>query len=103
MNISQRITILERQTATAEPAGTPIKPMDWTDGEYTAVVKGLGLMGANILTLSEPFIAKYKTHIDTIRAYYNERDITPDQPIIRAKALSFNEVIDYQRAKYFDD
>ena len=39
MNIQQRLTALERQTAIAEPTGIPIKPSDWTDGEHIAVVK----------------------------------------------------------------
>ena len=45
MNISQRLNVLERRTATAEPTGIPIKPLEWTDGEHMAVIKGLGLMG----------------------------------------------------------
>ena len=103
MNVQQRLTILERQTLTPQPTGIPIKPSDWTDGEHMAVVKGLGLMGANILALTDAFIAKYQTYIDQIRADYNERDITPDKPIIKAQPLSFAEVVEYDRAKYFDD
>jgi hypothetical protein len=103
MNIQQRLTVLERQTLSPEPTGIPIKPMDWTDGEHIAVVKGLGLMGANIMALTDAFIAKYQTYIDQIRADYNERDITPDKPLIKAQPLSFAEVVEYGRAKYFDD
>lgn len=100
MNLQQRLTALERQTLTPEPTGIPIKPMNWTDGEHIAVVKGLGLMGANIMALTEPFIAKYQTYIDQIRAEYNDKGITPDKPIIKAKPLSFGEVVEYQKAKY---
>lgn len=103
MNVQQRLTILERQTAIAEPTGIPIKPSDWTDGEHIAVVKGLGLMGANIMALTEPFIAKYQTYIDQIRADYNDKGITPDKPIIKAQPLTFGEVVEYQKAKYLDD
>jgi hypothetical protein len=53
MNINQRLTALERQTLSPAPTGIPIKPsVDWTDGEHEAVVKGLGLMGANILAIN---------------------------------------------------
>lgn len=103
MNIQQRLTALERQTLSPEPTGIPIKPMDWTDGEHTAVIKGLGLMGANILALTDAFIAKYQTYIDQIRADYNDKGITPDKPIIKAQPLTFGEVVEYQKAKYFDD
>lgn len=103
MNIQQRLTALERQTLSPEPTGIPIKPSDWTDGEHIAVVKGLGLMGANILALTDAFIAKYQTYIDQIRADYNDKGITPDKPIIKAQPLTFGEVVEYQKAKYFDD
>jgi len=103
MNIQQRLTALERQTLSPEPTGIPIKPSDWTDGEHIAVVKGLGLTGANIMALTDAFIAKYQTYIDKIRADYNELDITPDKPIIKAQPLSFGEVVEYQKAKYFDE
>ncbi len=101
MNIQQRLTVLERQTLSPEPTGIPIKPStDWTDGEHIAVVKGLGLMGANIMALTDAFIAKYQTYIDQIRADFNERGITPDKPIIKAKPLTFGEVVEYDKAKY---
>lgn len=104
MNINQRLTALERQTLSPAPTGIPIKPsVDWTDGEHMAVVKGLGLMGANILALTDAFIAKYQTYIDQIRADFNERGITPDKPIIKAQPLTFSEVVEYQRHKYLDD
>lgn len=104
MNIQQRLTALERQTLTPEPTGIPIKPStDWTDGEHMAVVKGLGLMGANIMALTDAFIAKYQTYIDQIRADYNDKGITPDKPIIKAQPLTFGEVVEYQKAKYLDD
>jgi len=103
MNIQQRLTALERQTANAEPRGIPIKPSDWTDGEHTAVIKGLGLTGANIMAISDAFIDKYQTYINQIRADFNERGIIPDKPVIQAKPLTFEEVIAYGRAKYFDE
>ncbi len=104
MNINQRLTALERQTLSPAPTGIPIKPsVDWTDGEHEAVVKGLGLTGANILAITDAFITKYKTYIDQIRADYNERGITPDKPLIKAKPLTYNEIIEIQKAKYFDD
>ena len=100
MNVQQRLTILERQTAIAEPTGIPIKPSDWTDGEHIAVVKGLGLTGANIMAMTDLFIEKYQSYIDQIRADYNERGITPDKPIIKAQLLTYSEVIDTLKAKY---
>ena len=103
MNIQQRLTVLERKTISPEPTGIPIKPSDWTDGEHIAVVKGLGLMGANLMALTDAFIAKYQTYIDQIRADYNDKGITPDKPIIKAQPLTFNEVVEYQRHKYLDD
>jgi len=104
MNISQRLTALERQTLSPEPKGIPIKPnVDWTDGEHMAVVKGLGLTGANILAITDAFITKYQTYIDQILADYNDKGITPDKPIIKAKPLTFNEIIEIHKHKYFDD
>ena len=103
MNINQRLNILEQRTLSPAPTGIPIKPMDWTDGEHTAVIKGLGLTGANILALTDAFIAKYQTYIDQIRADYNDKGITPDKPIIKAQPLTFSEVVEYQRHKYLDD
>ena len=103
MNIQQRLTALERQTLSPAPTGIPIKPMDWTDGEHTAIVKGLGLTGANILAITDAFITKYKTYIDQIRADFNERGITPDTPLIMAKPLTYNEIIEIHKDKYFDD
>jgi len=103
MNLQQRLTALECQPLSPKPAGIPIKPSDWTDGEHIAVVKGLGLVGANIMALTDAFIAKYQTYIDRIRADFNERGITPDKPIIKAQPLSYAEVIAYDKAKYFDE
>lgn len=104
MNIQQRLTALERQTLSPEPTGIPIKPnTDWTDGEHIAVVKGLGLTGANIMALTDAFIAKYQTYIDQIRADFNERGITPDKPLIKAQPLSFAEVVEHGKAKYFNE
>ena len=100
MNIQQRLTALERQTQGQAPAGTPLKPKDWTDGEYLAVVNGLGLKGANLLAISEPFIDKYKSYIDKIRADYNANGTIPTKPLIKAKPLEFLEVVKYARAKY---
>lgn len=123
MNIQQRLTALERQTASDEPHGIPIKPSDWTDGEHMAVVKGLGLYGFPILTLcNEVFIAKYQTYIDKIRADYKEgtspskplikvenkiglffdasKYVTHDDPVIQAKPVSFGDIVEHQRAKY---
>lgn len=103
MNIQQRLTALERQTLSPAPTGTPIKPNDWTDGEHTAVIKGLGLTGANIMALTDAFIAKYQTYIDQIRADFNERGIIPDKPLTQTKPLSFGEIVEYQKARYFDE
>lgn len=100
MNVQQRLATLERQTATAEPMGVPVKPTGWTDGEHTAVIKGLGLMGANILAITDAFIDKYQTYIDQIRANYNDRGITPDKPLIKAQPLSFTEVVEYKKDRY---
>lgn len=101
MSIQQRITALERQTLSPEPTGIPIKPSDWTDGEHIAVVQGLGLTGANILALTDVFIAKYQSYIDQIRADFNDRGITPDKAIIKAQPVNFTEVANYDRVKYF--
>jgi hypothetical protein len=100
MNIQQRLTALERQTQGQAPAGTPLKPKDWTDGEYLAVVNGLGLKGANLLAISEPFIDKYKSYIDKIRADYNANGTIPTKPLIQAKPLEYLEIAKYFRAKY---
>ena len=103
MNLQQRLTVLERQTLNQEPRVIAIKPKDWSEGEYKAVIKGLGLKEANTVTFTEPFIAKYQIYIDQIRADYNEQSITPDKPLIKAQPLSFGEIIEYDKAKYFDD
>jgi hypothetical protein len=57
-------------------------------------------MGANIMALTDPFIAKYQIYIDQIRADFNERGTTPEKPIIKAQPLNYGEVIEYQKAKY---
>lgn len=125
MNLQQRLTALERQTATAEPTGIPVKPNGWTDGEHIAVVKGLGLYGFPILTLcNEVFIAKYQTYIDQILADY-KKGVTPSKPVVeidptglffdaskyvthsnkpimQAKPVSFGDVVGHQRARYAD-
>ncbi len=101
MNIHQRLTALERQQPSDEQHGTPIKPIDWTDGEYTAVVKGLGITGLPILALTnDTFLSKYQTYIDQIRADYNDKDITPDKPIVKARWYTFAELVEHQRARY---
>ena len=100
MNIKQRLTALERQTHGQEPAGLPLKPIDWTDGEYLAVVNGLGLKGANLMALTDAFLDKYQSYIDKIRADYNTNGTIPDKPLIQAKQLEFLEVVKYDRAKY---
>lgn len=100
MNIKQRLTALERQTQGQEPAGLPLKPIDWTDGEYLAVVNGLGLKGANLMALTDAFLDKYQSYIDKIRADYNTNGTIPDKPLIQAKQLEFLEVVKYDRAKY---
>lgn len=103
MSIQHRLTALERQTQ-GDDHGIPINPtsLGWTDGEHMAVIKGLGLMGANILALTDAFISKYQTYIDQIRADYNDKGITPDKPIVKATPLTFQEVVEYQKAKYFN-
>lgn len=94
MNVKHRITALERQTLSPEPTGIPIIPQGWTNGECIAVVKGLGLMGSNILVLTDAFIAKYQGYIDQIRADYKERKITPEKPLIKAQTHIFTEVVE---------
>jgi len=101
VNIQQRLTALERQPANDELHGIPIKPVDWTDGEHTAVVKGLGLYGLPILALTnDTFLSKYQTYIDQIRADYNDKDITPDKLIVKARWYTFAELVEHQRARY---
>lgn len=100
MNIQQRLTTLERQVATGELNSMPTKPSNWTDGEYTAVVKGLGLMGQLKLSINEVFIAKYKTYIDKILAEYNNEGITPNRCEIKAEPVSYSDVIEYERKRY---
>lgn len=101
MNLHQRLTNLE-QRSPAEPHGIPVKPNDWTDGEHIAVVKGLGITGYPIMTLvaNPTFIEKYQTYIDQIRADYNKHGVTPDKPLIKAEPMTYNDIIEYQKAKY---
>lgn len=94
MNVKNRITALERQTLSPEPTGIPIMPLGWTNGELLAVVKGLGLMGSNILTLNDAFIVRYQGYIDQLRADYNERKITTEKPLIKAQTHIFTEVVE---------
>lgn len=100
MNINQRLNILEQRTLSPEPKGVPLKPMGWTDGEHMAVVKGLGLTKANLMSMTDLFIKKYQIYIDQIRSDYNNKGITPDKPIIKAQPLTYSEVIDTLKAKY---
>lgn len=67
MSIQTRLRLLERHIA-AEQQGIPIKPMDWTDKEYTAVVEDLGLTGKPILALcDDEYLHENKSKIDQIR------------------------------------
>ncbi len=87
MSIQQRLSRLEQRTAGGQLHGTPIKPMQWSDGEHMAVVRGLGLVGKPILTITDAFIDKYREYIDKIRAEYNKSGITPDAPLIKAEPM----------------
>lgn len=80
MNIQQRLTVLERQI----PTDTPLKPMEWTDGEYTAVVRGMGLYGYPKETLISGRVAKrYQIYINQILDDFNNLGITPSQTLIK--------------------
>lgn len=98
MNIQQRLAALERHALATVPKAMPAKPSDWSDGEYKAVVNGLGVTGA--ITLNRAFIDKYRAYIEQIRADYNEQGIIPDKPLVKAQPLTYAEIIEHDKARY---
>jgi hypothetical protein len=70
MSISQRLTALERHTDSQQQHGTPIKPLCWTDDEYTAIITGLGIHNRpfSILGIDTHFIEQYQEPINQILA-----------------------------------
>jgi hypothetical protein len=86
MSISQRLTALERHTDSQQQHGTPIKPLCWTDGEYTAIITGLGIHNRpfTILGINIHFIEKYQEHINQILAEL-KNGIKPTKLLLQAE------------------
>ena len=90
MNISNRLAALERYSNKKPAHGLPLRPMDWTEGECLAVIKGLGITGYPLLTLlNTKFRAKYERYIVQIRDNYNEQGLVPDVPLVQAEPTNF--------------
>jgi hypothetical protein len=104
MSISQRLTALERHTDSKQQHGTPIKPLCWTDDEYTAIITGLGIQNRpfTILGINIHFIEKYQEPINQIIADI-KNGIMPTKVLLQAEPLTFQEVIANDRARYFKD
>ena len=104
MNIQQRLTVLERQTASKQQYGTPIKPPVWTDEQYNALIIGLGIRNKpfNIMGLGRHFQEMYKEPIQQILSDL-EHGIKPTGVLVQAEPIEFSDVVAIDRAKYFND
>ncbi len=104
MSISQRLIALERHTDSHQQYGTPIKPLCWTDDEYTAIITGLGIQNRpfTILGINIHFIEKYQEPINQIIADI-KNGIMPTKVLLQAEPLTFQEISDKQRVQYFKD
>ena len=104
MTIQQRLHQLERHTDSQQQHGTPMKPLCWTDDEYTAIITGLGIYNRpfSILGIGIHFIEKYQEPINQILADL-KNGIKPTKLLLQAEPLTFQELSDKQRAIYFKD
>lgn len=104
MNISQRLTALERRSDTRTKHGIPIKPLNWTDEQYNALIIGLGIRNKpfSILGLGRHFQEKYKEPIEQILNDL-EQGKKPTGVLLQAEPLEFSDIIAIDKAKYFDE
>ncbi len=104
MTIQHRLRQLERHTDSQQQHGTPIKPLCWTDDEYTAIITGLGMHNRpfGVLGISNHFIKKYQEPINQILADL-KIGIKPTTLLLQAEPITFQEVIANDRARFFDD
>jgi hypothetical protein len=104
MNIQQRLHQLESRTDSKQQHGTPIKPLCWTDNEYTAIITGLGIRNRpfSILGINIHFIEKYREPINQILADLKNGK-QPKTLLLQAEPLTYQETTDSQWVKYFKD
>jgi hypothetical protein len=104
MNIQQRLTALERRNDTQTEHGIPVKPFNWTDEQYNALIIGLGIRNRpfSILGLGRHFQEKYKEPIEQILSDL-EQGKKPIGVLLQAEPLEFSDIIAIDKAKYFDD
>lgn len=89
MNIHQRLNQLEQRTGRASGEhGIPVKPMQWSDEQHSAVLTGLGIRNRlfSILTFSDEFIEQ---HHQTITHIFKELEqgITPSKVLVQAEPM----------------
>lgn len=104
MNIQHRLTALERRNDTRTEHGIPIKPLNWTDEQYNALIIGLGIRNKpfSILGLGRHFQEKYKEPIEQILSEL-EQGNKPTGVLLQAEPLEFGDIIAIDKAKYFSD
>jgi hypothetical protein len=104
MNIQHRITALERRNDTQTKHGIPVKPLNWTDEQYNALIIGLGIRNKpfSILGLGRHFQEKYKEPIGQILSDL-EQGKKPTGVLLQAEPIEFSDIVAIDKAKYFDD
>jgi hypothetical protein len=89
MSIQHRLNRLEQQTGRGDGQhGTPVKPMEWSDEQYNAVLTGLGIRNRpfSILAFTDEFMEQYRQPINQIFKEL-ERGITPDKLVMQAEPM----------------
>lgn len=104
MNLQQRLTALERHGNPRKDHGIPIKPLNWTDDQYNALIIGLGIRNRpfDLLGIGRHFQEKYKEPIDQILTDL-EQGKQPAGVIIQAEPIEFSDIVAIDRARYFGD
>lgn len=101
MSIQKRLAALERQAGDNEPKGIPVKPSEWTDEQYDAIIIGLGIRNRpfTLLGIGRHFKEKYQEPIKQILDGL-EQGIKPKGVIVQAEPLEFKDIIEMDRLKY---
>lgn len=89
MSLYHRLNKLEQQAGRGDGQhGTPIKPMEWSDEQYNAVIAGLGIRNRlfSIMAFTDEFIGQYRQTINQIFSEL-EQGITPSRVIVQAEPM----------------
>lgn len=101
MNIQQRLSILERHSNPQKEYGIPIKPLNWTDEQYKALITGLGIRNRpfSIMGLGRHFQEKYKEPIEQILSDL-EQGKKPTSVIVQAEPIEFSDIVAIDKKRY---